>query len=188
METLLGRRSVRKYSADAVADKELKQILDAGLYAANGGGHQVPCFIVLNGREKVQNFVAIAQSELARFDETINTYQKSAILNCRDNPNYDFSYGAPVLILVVAPHDHGNSMADSCCSVQNMLNAAYSLGLGSCYMNIPHWTTRTRAVREAMYGFGMKTEEDIFAGLVIGHTENLELKAAPRKEGRVVIV
>ena len=188
MEVLLGRRSVRNYRADAVEDKVLEQVIDAGLYAANGGGHQIPRFIVLNGRDKVRHFVGTIQAELARFDETIYTYEKGAILNCRNNPDYDCSYGAPVMILAVAPHSHGNSMADCCCSVQNMMNAAYALGLGSCYMNLPHWTTRTRPVREALYSWGMKTEEDVFAGLVIGYSDNMNVKAAPRKENRVVIV
>ena len=188
MEVLLGRRSIRKYRPDSVPKDLIRQILDAGLYAANGGGHQIPRFIVLNGREKVRDFSEIVRAELALFDESIYLYESGTILKSRRDPDFDCSYGAPVMILAAAPHAHGNSMADCCCSVQNMLNAAYALGLGSCYMNCPHWTTRTRSVREKLYSWGMKPEEDFFAGLVIGYADRLEGKAAPRKEGRVIFV
>jgi nitroreductase len=120
MEALLGRRSIRKYRPDSVPKDLIRQILDAGLYAANGGGHQIPHFIVLNGREKVRDFSEIVRAELALFDESIYLYESGTILKSRSDPDFDCSYGAPVMILAAAPHAHGNSMADCCCSVQNM--------------------------------------------------------------------
>ncbi|MGC6173576.1 nitroreductase family protein [Lacrimispora sp. 38-1] len=188
MYTLLHRRSVRKYKQDEIDRETVEQILQAGLYAANGGNNQVPRFIALIGQEQVETFAHLVCSEMGKLDEAEYPYQKNHIRNAKQNPSYDCCYGAPVLILVVAPIDHGNSMADCACATQNMLNAAYSLGLGSCYMNQPHWVTDKEAIRQAMIGFGMHEDEQIYCGLIVGYAMSTIDAMPARKEGRVCIL
>lgn len=187
LNVLLSRRSIRSYRPDAVPDDYVEAILDAGLYAANGGGHQVVRFIVLEGYEKVNAFASLVRQEICKLDEKIYTYQAPSIRASRKNDNYRCTYGAPLLILGVAPVNHGNSMADTACAIQNIMDAACALGLGSCYMNHPHWVTEAPEIREEMYRLGMRENENIFAGVCIGFSEAPVPNPAPRKPDRVVI-
>ena len=66
--------------------------------------------------------------------------------------------------------------------------AAYSLGLGSCYMNQPHWVTDKEATRQAMIGFGMHEDEQIYGGLIVGYAMSTTDAMPARKEGRVCIL
>lgn len=187
IKVLLNRRSIRNYSPEPVPDEYVDSMIEAGLYAANGGGHQAVRFIVLEGYEKVNDFAELVRKEICKLDEETHTYQAPHIRTSRKNPDYRCTYGAPLLILAVAPDDYGNSMADTGCAVQNIMNAAYALGLGSCYMNHPHWVTDSLPVREEMYSLGMKETESIYAGVAVGFSDAPVPKPAPRKADRVVI-
>src|SRR5512137_1558987 len=50
METILGRRSVRKYSDKPVTDEELKQLLEAAMAAPSAHNRQPWHFIVVKDR------------------------------------------------------------------------------------------------------------------------------------------
>lgn len=187
LKVLLARRSIRSYRPDDVPDEYVNALLDAGLYAANGGGHQAVRFIVIEGFDKVNDFAELVRQELCKLDEETHVYQAPHIRLSRKNPDYRCTYGAPLLILAVAPDDYGNSMADTGCAVQNIMNAACALGLGSCYMNHPHWVTAAEPVREEMYRLGMKENESIYAGVCAGYSDAPVPNPAPRKADRVVI-
>ena len=53
METILHRRSIRRYAARPVEEEALQQILTAGLYAPSAGGRQGPLFAVSEDREVI---------------------------------------------------------------------------------------------------------------------------------------
>ena len=186
LNVLLSRRSIRSYRRDSVPDEYIEAMLDAGLYAANGGGHQAVRFITIEGFEKVDAFAELVRKELCKLDENVYTYQAPHIRTSRKNEQYRCTYGAPLLILAVAPDDFGNSMADTGCAVQNIMNAACALGLGSCYMNHPHWVTASEPVRQEMYRLGMKETESIYAGVCIGFSDAPAPNPAPRKENRII--
>lgn len=185
---LLHRRSIRKYKPDMVSQEYLNQILKAGLYAANGGNNQFSRFIVITEQERVSGFAHLVCAEMGKLDESTHPYQANDIRRARKSPEYNCCYGAPVLILVVAPINHGNGMADSACATQNMLNAAYSLGLGSCYMNHPHWVAGAASIKSTMQQFGMREDETIYCGLVVGLPDQELPPAAKRKDSRICFV
>ena len=51
LQSLKERRSIRKYKADMVPRELIAQILETGLYAANGMGEQKPIVIAVTNRE-----------------------------------------------------------------------------------------------------------------------------------------
>ena len=48
---------------------------------------------------------------------------------------YDFTYGAPMLVLAANRRGYGNAMADCALAMENMFLQATAMGLGSCYIN-----------------------------------------------------
>ena len=45
------RRSIRKFKPDMPAKEDLNQIIEAGLYAANGKGHQSTIIVAVTNKE-----------------------------------------------------------------------------------------------------------------------------------------
>ena len=113
---LLTRRSVKKYRAEQVEEEKLEQILQAGSYAACGMGKQAGKIVVL------QDPADIAQLEKLN----------AQILG---NPDLHPFYGAPTVCVVFADTSVGTWVEDGSLVIGNMLAAAHSLGVGSCWIH-----------------------------------------------------
>ena len=116
LNCLLTRRSVKKYLPQPVEQEKLDAVLEAGTYAACGMGRQAGKIVVL------QNPDDIAQLER----------MNAAILG---NPDAHPFYGAPVVCVVFADTNVNTWIEDGSLVIGNMMAAAHSLGLGSCWIH-----------------------------------------------------
>ena len=109
-EAIERRRSIRRYEPRPIPDEKLTQVLEAGRWAPSASNFQPWKFIVVKD-EKVRK-------ELAR----AATYGS-------------FLSQAPVAIAVIInPQASNHPVEDGAAATQNMLLAAYALGLGSCWI------------------------------------------------------
>ena len=69
-------------------------------------------------------------------------------------------------------------MADSACALENMMIAANALDLGSCWINQLHWLDENEVVRGFMLEQGLKDDETITGGLILGYPDG-ELNREP---------
>lgn len=166
MKTLTERRSVRAYKADQVPEETVKEILNGGLYAPSGMGQQPVKMVVV--REKA-------------------LVEKLSRLNARVmGTDGDPFYGAPMVIVVFADTARGTYVEDGSLVMGNLMNAAYSLGVDSC------WIHRAKEVFELEEGRKLKEAWGIpesYAGVghcILGYHDGAYPAAKPRKEGRVI--
>ena len=167
IKALISRRSIRKYKSQQITDEELKQVLNAGIYAPTGKGTQSPLIIAVQNQE----------------DITLINRLSSKIMG-RDGLAY---YGAPTIILVfyteLAMNDY-IGVLDASAACTNMLNAAYALGLGSC------WIHRCKEVFESEEGksllkkWGVNEKVVGVASMALGYPD-MEPMLKPRREGQV---
>lgn len=115
LQTLKTRRSVRSYRPDQVKEEDLQQILEAGTYAPTGMGMQSPIMIVVQDREEI-NYL----SKL-----------NAAVMGSSSDP----FYGAPTVIVVLADKNRGTCVEDGSLVMGNLMNAAASLGVDSCWIH-----------------------------------------------------
>lgn len=186
---ILNRRSIRRYTDDPVSSDDLDQIIQCGLYAANGGNHQVVRLTAFTNRKLLDEISTLVRGEFLKMTPREGLYQNIAIRNAHNRPNdYDFSFHAPVLIMATAPLGWPNGMADSASALQNMLVAASAIGLGACWVNQPHWLTENSVLRSFLRPYGIRDNEEICGSIVLGHPDGATPTPAPRKEGRVTII
>lgn len=107
------RRSIRKYKSDPISDEDLNVILQAGRWAPSASNKQPWHFIVVRDQAK--------RKQLA----DAHAYGR-------------FMAESPVVIVVLGDQSKHPKyyLADPHNAVQNMLLAAYSLGLGTCWMGV----------------------------------------------------
>lgn len=167
IQSILTRRSCKSYQTDKMVPKEIiDQIVIAGLYAANGMGRQAADIIVVTDKETRDKLSQLN----AKYD-----------LQKRPDP----FYGAPVVLCVVVPKEDYTGIEDGSLVIGNMLLAAHSLGIGSC------WIHRAKQVFEDPEGIGILKKigfDDSYMGVgncVLGYPKRESGKAAPRREGRV---
>ncbi|MBQ8263390.1 MAG: nitroreductase family protein, partial [Oscillospiraceae bacterium] len=109
LEVLRNRRAVRKFKAEQITEAELLAVLEAGTYAPTGRNRQTPWIIAVQNPEERE-----AVSRL-----------NAKVMGAEHDPYY----GAPTIILVVAPDD-GFGQLNGSAVLTNMVNAAYAAGLG----------------------------------------------------------
>lgn len=128
MEVLLTRRSIRNFNDKSIPEDVLNKILEAGTYAPTAMGMQKPIIIAITDK-KLRDEVS---------------HENAKIMG---REGADPFYGAPV-ILLVAVENYPNAVYDGSCVMDNLLNAAWAMGVGSCWIH--------RAKEELESDFGKK--------------------------------
>ncbi len=162
------RQSCKNYLDKKVPENFLKEVVETGLEAPNGRGLQNVALIVVEKKEIRDALEAENSKVLGK--EGIRPF-----------------YNAPVVILVIAKGS--TAIYDGSCSLDNMLNAAYALGLGSC------WIHRAKEVCQSEFGKELLSENGFdpnewegIGNLILGYPASPYKEKAPRKEKRVVYI
>lgn len=121
------RRSIRSFKDEQIKEEELQAVLEAGLYAPNAGD-QAWHFTVVQNKELLDK-LNIAAKEAAR------QHGFEHLKELGNNEKFNCLYGAPTLI-IVSGNEQSPVPLDADCSAatQNLLLAAESIGLGSCWI------------------------------------------------------
>ena len=173
IENIYSRHSVRSYRDEPVPRELLDEVLEAGRRAPSGGNNQCSRIYVISNKDVLARMSSLAEAEFAKMEVYEGMYKslRSSIVRSKKGV-YDFTYNAPVNIIVTNKKGYGNAMADSAMLLMTMMLAAQSLGLGTCYTNQTHWLDENEAFRSFLSGLGVKDDETVCCGMSIGWPEN----------------
>ena len=160
------RRSIRKYTGEQVPEKILEQILQAGMYAPTGMGLQSPVMVVVQDADMIRRLSAL----------------NAEVMGTESDP----FYGAPTVIVVLADRSRGTCVEDGSLVIGNLLNAAASLGIGSCWIHRAREVFDGKEGREILAGWGLDPDRYIRVGhCILGYAAE-QGEAKPRKAGYVI--
>lgn len=188
IQTMLSRRSVRAYTDQPMERELLETVLNCGIHAPSGKNQQEIKLTAITNGQIINEIRLIARDEFSKMEPTQGQYTNIAIQNARTKPDYNFTFGAPVLVVATGPAGWPNGMADSALALGNVILSATALGLGSCYVNQLRWLNGNEPMRDYLAKLGIGREEEIYGSAVLGHSAASPRPAAPRKEGRICIV
>ena len=169
IEALKNRRSIRRYKAEQITEQELSAVLEAGIYAPTAKNLQSPLMVVVQDKENI--------AKLSRMNAAV-----------MGKPDADPFYGAPTVVIVLADSGNPNGVADASLVMGNLMNAAYGIGLGSCWINRAREVFETEEGRALLRSWGV---DDKYAGVgncILGYPDCPHPEAKPRKENYVVRV
>ena len=161
------RRSCKNYKPDAVPAELIDQVIEAGLFAASAQGKQCPIVLAVTNKE---------------------TRDKLSALNSKFLPagRPDPFYGAPVVLTVLVPRDFGPGVCDGSLVIGNMMLAAHSLGLGSCWIHRAKESFDDAEGKAILDQLGVEGDWVGVGNCVLGYAADPLKPVIPRKEGRVV--
>jgi nitroreductase len=145
LETILGRRSIRSYTAEPVADADLRDLLRAAMAAPSAGNQQPWHFVLLTERQLLDAVPAIHPHA------GMTREAPAAILAC----------GEPALV-----KHPGFWVQDLSAAVENLLLAAHGKGLGAVWCGIYPDPARVAAFRTLL---GLPEGIFPFALIPLGH-------------------
>jgi len=139
-ENIYLRRSVRAYKPNDVPDDIIRELIKAGTYAPYSPyptRDQPRRFVVIKNREMIDRLSERAKKLWLDAGTSSGPESKlpENLMKALKMPEFNIFYKAPVLILMFAmPDTHTSHEYDCAASAENMLIAARSLGIGSCWI------------------------------------------------------
>ncbi len=113
IEALIHRRSCRNYSDRPVEAEKLARIIEAGQYAPSGMGRQPVTFVAVTDPATVERLSQLNAQVMGS--------------------NSDPFYGAKTVVVVLVDRSVPTHLEDGSLAMGNLLNAAYALGVDSCW-------------------------------------------------------
>ena len=165
IKTLKTRISIKSYNDRQVSDELLDAVLEAGLYAPSGMNNQkVIC-------------VAVRDKETRDLLAKLNTDIRGA--------DTDMFYGAPCVIVVLSDPERNTWVEDGSLVLGNLMTAAHSLGLSSCWIHRARETFDRPEGKELLRAWGIPEHYRGIGNCILGYTDAKPV-AKPRAEGRII--
>ncbi len=165
LKCLKERRSIRKYKKEQIKDSELDLILEAGTYAPTGMGMQSPIMVVVQDPEMI--------AKLSRMN--------AAVMGVNSDP----FYGAPTVVIVLADRSKGTCVEDGSLVMGNLMNAAFSIGVDSCWINRAREVFDTEEGKELLKQWGIEGDYIGIGNCILGYRDCELPQAKPRKENYI---
>lgn len=181
IQNILTRRSIRTYKEDQISDADLNTVLEAAQFAPTGMSKQGWHFTAVQNKEKIKTLISAIKEAMLK--SSIEQYRKMG-----ENPNFNPFYNAPTIVITAYDKTSLTKESDCAVALQNMLLAAHSLNIGSCWIHILALTGEDPKVRSVLTELGVPEDYAVFGTAVLGYNSKEESKASPRKEGTVNIV
>jgi nitroreductase len=166
LDFLKTRRSIRAFKPEQIDEGTLDAVLDAGVYAPTGMGAQSPVIVVVRDSE--------TRAQLSRMNAKVlgKTVEEG-----------DPYYGAPTIIVALAPPDKLTYIEDATSVLVYLQLAAHAAGLGAV------WVHREREMFESDEGkgllkkWGLPSDLAGIGSVALGYAGCEAPEPAPRKSG-----
>lgn len=116
------RRSIRNFKDKKITDKDIKKIIEAGIWAPSAWNEQQCKFIILKNTEVIK----IASEEILKIRKKISKKPLREV----DDPIF---YNAPIVVLICTEKNSNEySQIDVALCAQNCLLMSEDMGISSC--------------------------------------------------------
>jgi nitroreductase len=167
IDTIRKRRSVRSYESKPIYKDIVNTIIEAGNEAPSSMNSQPWRFVVVEDKEIHQKLLQIALPNAKKIFDSIkekDPTRYASIMKRFDESEDPIYYSAPVIIFVIGRGIYADHSCPLAC--ENMMLAAYSLGLGSCWVGLGSMIVDNPEARKLL---DLKDDEKIFGPIVMGH-------------------
>lgn len=179
IKTIRERRSVRAYdTAQQISDGDLSLILEAGTYAPTAHNEQPWYFTVVQNKELLEKINLKANAVMAKSDN-------EWLRGLGTNPDFRATYSAPTVVFISGRDGAMAAQTDCALAIMNMMNAAWSLGIGSVFVGLLWpYISSADAPAELQIPKGFK----LFHAIAFGYPAGPKLPAPPRKTDVVTYI
>ena len=168
IKNMIERRSVRGYKPDMIPKEDLDLILEAGTYAATGMGMQSPVIVAVTDKA--------TRDQLSKMNADVM------------GTDTDPFYGAPVVLVVLADKNRPTYIYDGSLVMGNLMNAAASLGIGSCWIHRAKEEFESEEGKELLKSLGIEGDYVGIGHCVLGYVDGEYPGIPERKDNWVYYV
>ncbi|WP_424357463.1 nitroreductase family protein [Methanocella sp. MCL-LM] len=177
LSNIYSRRSIRNFTPEPVPDEIIEEIIKAGTYAPSAVNKQPWRFVIVKNRELIHRYAEQAKKGWLKLYQGSDDPERQGLVKFMSSLKTDIFYDAPVLVLVFSSPDAFRGDIDCTLAAGNMMLAAHSMGIGSCWIGLAMALGSDPAFLEEI---GVPQDYKLIAPLIFGYPE----KKSPRAPAR----
>ncbi|GBE05353.1 MAG TPA: hypothetical protein ENG80_04660 [Nitrospirae bacterium] len=169
LDAIEKRRSVRSYESKEIPKDILNTIIEAGNQAPSAMNSQPWRFVVVEDSAMKKKLLQAALPNAKKILEQVkdtDPERYELIMKRYDEMEDPVYYSAPAIIFVIGSGRYADHSCPLAC--ENIMLAAHSLGLGTCWVGFGSMVTEDAGVKGSL---ALKDDEKIFGPIVIGYPE-----------------
>lgn len=181
LKVIKQRRSIRSFKEEQIKEEELQAVLEAGLYAPSAGNQQAWHFTVIQRKEVLERLNFVAKEAAKQLDN-------EHVRKMASNEKFNIYYGAPTVIVVSGREEAMVIESDCAAATENLLLAAESVGLGSCWVNFTIIGLNSPMGADLKKELGIPDDYRPYSSVALGYKQVAAVNAPERKSNLVTYV
>jgi nitroreductase len=165
MDAIYHRRSVRSYSPQKLDAAIIRKLLDAAVWAPTAVHEEPWAFVILQDKALLKTLSDRAKKIYRAEAGSAHPEQARRLLDMVADPEFNIFYDAGTLIVICARPKGTFVSADCWLAAQNLLLAAYGMGLGTCVIGFAVPALNTPAIKAEL---GIPAECSAVAPIIVG--------------------
>ncbi len=177
-EAIYTRRAVREFTAEAVDEKTIRELIDAAIQAPSAANQQPWPFCVVRDKALLARVSREAKAHMLR------TTPAGLVAHFQErlsDPQFDIFYHAPVVILISCVGESPWAVEDCALAAENLMLAARAAGLGTCWIGFAQTWLGTPDGKAALK---LPPTHLPVAPIIVGHPKSAP-PPVPRKEPEI---
>ena len=181
LNLIKSRRSIRKYLDKPVSKEIIDKLIEAAKWAPSGMDSQPWGFIVVQDKSLIKE---LSDRSIPYINKMIEENPKFIRYKKRMKVK-DFSifYHAPCVIMILGRVDAFFYQNDCAMAAQNIMLAASSMGIGSCWVGMMATLDKDKWFREK---FQVPDNYKVVAPLALGYFENKDIPVIERRSPEIL--
>jgi nitroreductase len=178
IKNIYARRSVRLYKDQPISKQIIEELIKAGTAAPTGSNSQQWRFVVIQDKETRQKLAHLAEPRVEKWIETYANEQFKVLRKRLASKNPDtVYYGAPVIVFVIGKGS--TAVYDCSMACENMMLAARSLDIGSCWVFFGQLIIDDAEVKKMLE---LKEGDSVYGPIVFGYPKSGFPPCPPKNE------
>lgn len=179
LECMNHKRSVRAYTDEIIPKETLTNLIELGTKASTGSGLEPWGFVIIQGKDEIN---ALSENTKKYLLENLAQYpylhQYESWLK---NPEYSVFNKANTLLLIYGNTESHWYVYDCCLAAENIMLAAHSMGIGTCWIGFGEDTLNTKEFKEK---YGVPENYELVCPMSMGY---MKTKMNPPSRRKPVI-
>jgi nitroreductase len=182
IEAIKSRRSIRSFEEKAVPESAIQTLLEAATFAPSAINIQPWKFTLVTNKEEMKRFSDTAKKAVLQTLPDVADEGLEGFKNALKNPQYNIFYSAPLLVFISGAQSQF-AVNDCSMAAQNMMLAAYTLGIGSCWIGTAALSANTPKGKTDL---GVPEDNQVYAAIIFGYPKGGFPKAPEKRPAQIL--
>lgn len=179
LECINNKRSVRAYTEEIISKETLMNLIELGTKASTGSSMEPWGFVTIRDKDEIESLSEMTKKYL------LENLEKYPYLNQYEswlkNSEYSIFNHANTLLIIYGNIDSHWYVYDCSLAADNIMLAAYSMGIGTCWIGFAEHTLNTKEFKEK---YGVPEKYELVCPMSMGY---MKTKMSPSKRKEPVI-